>query len=298
MAERARRDGRCGRARSWRSSRSCRSCAARSSGASFYFRDLSLHFFPLRRFALEGLRAGRARASGTPTSTRACRCRCRALGYPLDLLGVLGPTRRASRCCWRCTCRSARSSSSLLARGLGLGRRGGRAAARSCYALGGFYLSTLNLYVYLQAAAWAPLVVLGLVRRAGRRRAAARSPRAALAVAVALSTTGVEIVAQAVVAGVRARASAAAPAAARAARPRCGAGARRGARRARARARGGPGGGQRARPGLPDGRRARPLGPPVRPRPDPRGRGSSATSRTSRTSGGARTSSRAASRTC
>jgi len=28
------------------------------AGQAFFFRDLSLHFFPLRRFALEGLRAG------------------------------------------------------------------------------------------------------------------------------------------------------------------------------------------------------------------------------------------------
>ena len=40
------------------------------------------------------------------------------------------------------------------------------------YSLGGFCLSTVNLYIYLAAMAWAPLVVLGLVqavRGEGRR---------------------------------------------------------------------------------------------------------------------------------
>jgi hypothetical protein len=69
------------------------------------------------------------------------------------------------------------------------------------YGLGGFLLSTVNLYVYVQAAAWAPFVVLGLVRVLG-----GGGPRAlagtALAVALLLSTTGVEIAAQAILAGV------------------------------------------------------------------------------------------------
>ena len=60
------------------------------SGASLYFRDLSLHFFPLRRFALEGLRAGELRFwnpyvhEGVPLTLP-------PLGYPLDLLALAWP---------------------------------------------------------------------------------------------------------------------------------------------------------------------------------------------------------------
>jgi len=59
------------------------------SGASLYFRDLSLHFFPLRRFALEGLRRGELRFwnpyvhEGVPLSLP-------PLGYPLDLASIAG----------------------------------------------------------------------------------------------------------------------------------------------------------------------------------------------------------------
>jgi hypothetical protein len=60
------------------------------SGASFYFRDLSLYFLPIRRFALEGLAAGEVRFwnpyvhEGVPLSLP-------AVGYPLDLLQLLRP---------------------------------------------------------------------------------------------------------------------------------------------------------------------------------------------------------------
>jgi hypothetical protein len=68
------------------------------------------------------------------------------------------------------------------------------------YGLGGFYLSTLNLVVYLQAAAWAPLLVLTL------RRAASGGPRqwaaAAVVSAISASSLGVEVVFQAVAFGV------------------------------------------------------------------------------------------------
>jgi hypothetical protein len=67
------------------------------------------------------------------------------------------------------------------------------------YALSGFSLSALNLYVHVQALAWAPLVVATLVAASsgGRRQVTA----AALATAVCLSTLGVEIAIQAALFG-------------------------------------------------------------------------------------------------
>jgi len=83
-----------------------------------------------------------------------------------------------------------------LARHLGAGRLGA-ACGGVLFALGGFALSTLNLYVYAQALPWVPLLVLTARRAAmgGRRRSAL----AALVTATALSTTAVEFAAQAVV---------------------------------------------------------------------------------------------------
>jgi hypothetical protein len=169
------------------------------AGACLYFRDLSLHFFPLRLFALEGLRQGELRLwnpyvhEGVPLTLP-------ALGYPPDALGVLAPSPAVLSLLLALHVPLGALFFLLLARGLGLSREAAAGGALA-YALSGFSLSSVNLYVYAQAAAWAPLVVLGLVRvlAGGGRRAVAL---AALAVAVALSTTGVEIVAQAVLAGV------------------------------------------------------------------------------------------------
>lgn len=167
--------------------------------ASLYFRDLALYFFPLRRFALEGLRAGELRLwnpylhEGVPLSLP-------ALGYPVDLLGLLWPSEWFLSLLLALHVPLGALLFFRLTRGLGLGLEAASGGAL-VYALGGFYLSTVNLYVYVQAAAWAPLVVLGLVRllEGGGRRALGLS---ALALAVALTTTGIEIVAQAVAAGV------------------------------------------------------------------------------------------------
>ena len=67
------------------------------------------------------------------------------------------------------------------------------------FALGGLAQSSLNLYVFLQALALAPLIVLTL------RRAALRGgrwiPLAGLALAVGLTTLAVEFVGQAVLLG-------------------------------------------------------------------------------------------------
>ena len=168
------------------------------AGASFYFRDLTLYFFPLRRFALEGLRRGELRFwnpyvhEGVPLTLP-------PVGYPLDLVALVWPHEPLLSLLLALHVPLGALFLLLLARGLGL-RLEAACGGALVYALGGFYLSTLNLYVYVQAAAWAPLVVLGLVRVLG-----GGGPRsvvaAALAVAVALSTTGVEIVGQAILLG-------------------------------------------------------------------------------------------------
>jgi hypothetical protein len=83
-------------------------------------------------------------------------------------------------------------------RDLGL-RRSGAFAAGAVFALGGLAQSSLNLYVFLQALAVAPLIVLTL------RRAALRGgrwvPLAAMAMATGLTTLAVEFVGQAVALG-------------------------------------------------------------------------------------------------
>jgi hypothetical protein len=170
-----------------------------ASGASFYFRDLSLYFLPIRRFALAGLAAGEVRFwnplvhEGVPLSLP-------ALGYPVDLLQLLRPDEAGLSAVLALHVPLAAVFFFVLARGLSLGRIAAAGGAL-VYALGGFVLSSVNLYVYLQAAAWAPLVVLALARvlAGGGRRAAAA---AAVVVAVALSTTGVEVAGQAVAAGI------------------------------------------------------------------------------------------------
>lgn len=166
-------------------------------GHAFFFRDLSGAFFPLRRFVVEGLLHGQLRFwnpylhEGEPLTML-------PLGYPLDLLQLLAPDEWGFSLFLALHVPLAAVLFMSLARALG---RGPAAAAGGAlvYALGGFCLSTVNLYVYVQAMAWAPLLVQTLVRAAagGRREAA----WAALATALALSTTGLEIVAQAALLG-------------------------------------------------------------------------------------------------
>jgi hypothetical protein len=164
------------------------------SGASFYFRDLSRQFFPFRRFAAEGLARGELRYwdplvhEGEPLSLL-------PLGYPPDLLHAVLPSEWALSLLLALHVPLAALFFFALARDIGLGRAAAAGGALA-YALGGFALSSLNLYVHLQALAWSPLVVRGVLRAArGTQRDAAL---AALALAIALTTSGVEVVAQAV----------------------------------------------------------------------------------------------------
>lgn len=164
---------------------------------SFYFRDLSLHFFPVRRFVVEGLRQGALRY-WNPFTHEGVALALPPVGYPLDLLQALLPNEQGFSLLLALHVPLAAAAMFALLRHLAVARPGAAAGAL-VYALGGFTLSTLNLYVYLQAVAWAPLVVWGLLRAApGAARDVAR---AAVLVAIGLSTTGVEMVGQALLVG-------------------------------------------------------------------------------------------------
>jgi hypothetical protein len=166
-------------------------------GHAFYFRDLAGQFFPFRRFIVDGLRHGELRYwnplvyEGVPLSLP-------PLGYPLDLLQMLLPGEWGMSVLLAAHLPLAAVSLFLLGRHWGLSPLAA-ATGGAVYALGGFGLSTLNLYVYVQALAWAPLAILTLLR-------ASRGPRqaglAGLTVAILLSTIGAEIALQAIVAGV------------------------------------------------------------------------------------------------
>ena len=168
-----------------------------ASGASFYFRDLGRHFFPHRRFVAEGLRAGEVRY-WLPWVHEGERLPVPPVSYPVDLLQALAPHEAFLSLLLALHVPLAALAFFGLCRGLGLGRTAAAGGAL-VYALGGFTLSTLNLYYLLEATAWAPLVVLALVK-------AAEGPwwrvaMAGIVSALALSTIGVEIVGQAFLAG-------------------------------------------------------------------------------------------------
>jgi Bacterial membrane protein YfhO len=161
-------------------------------GECFYFRDLALYFFPLRRFVVEGLRGLEVRFwnpyvhGGVPLALP-------PIGYPFDLLQALLPDERGMTLLLSLHLPLAAVGFFVLARSIELDRVAAVGGAVA-YSLGGFALSTVNLYVYLEAFAWGPFVIWALARAApgGRRQIAL----AALLVAIAASTTAVEIVAQ------------------------------------------------------------------------------------------------------
>ena len=164
-------------------------------GLTYYFRDFTVTFYPLRHFWATELAAGRfptwnpyigEGAFVLPTL------------YPVDLLHVLFPG--PASVSWLLTLHFplAAAAAYWLARELGAGRRGAFVAG-AVYSMGGLAVSTLNLYVFLQALACAPLVVAALRRAA--HRGGRFIPIAAGITAAALATLALEFVAQAIVLG-------------------------------------------------------------------------------------------------
>jgi len=165
-------------------------------GNSFYFRDLAGQFFPFRRFISEGLRHGESRY-WNPLSYEGVPLSAPPLAYPVELLHLLAPNEWGASMLLALHVPLAAILFTWLARGLGLSPLASAGGA-VVYALGGFAVSTLNLYVYVQALAWAPLIVLTLMRAPESRR---RAVYAALALAIGTSTMGAEIVLQAAALG-------------------------------------------------------------------------------------------------
>jgi hypothetical protein len=159
-------------------------------GSTYYFRDFLVTFYPLRLLAARELADGRWPAwnpylhEGTFALP--------AL-YPPDLLHALWPG--PAGISWLLTLHFPLAAVAFywLGRELGLTVSGAFLSA-SCYSLGGIAISSLNLYVFLQALALAPLVILTLGRAA--RQGGRWIPAAALALAVSLSTLAVEFVVQ------------------------------------------------------------------------------------------------------
>ena len=163
---------------------------------TYFFRDFTATFFPLRLFAARELREGRLPFWNPYVFEGSVHLP--AL-YPPDLLLAAWPSPVFAS--WLLTLHLplAALAAYWLARELGVTRPGAFATG-AAYALGGLALSSLNLYVFLQALALAPLVA-GLLRRAalgGARQAAL----AGAVLALAFSTLAVEFVAQALVLGV------------------------------------------------------------------------------------------------
>ena len=168
--------------------------AGLARGSVFYFRDLSSYFFPIRRFVVEGLRHGEIR-HWNPYVNEGAPVLLPAVGYPIDFLQVLLPGEAGFSLLLALHVPLAGLTFLALARRLGL-RPAAAALGAVAYALCGFTLSSLNLYVHLEAIAWAPLVIGTLLQAAcgGAREIAF----AAVATSVCLSTTGLEIAGQAV----------------------------------------------------------------------------------------------------
>jgi hypothetical protein len=162
------------------------------TGQTFYFRDFSTSYLPLRLFALEGLRHGELRY-WNPYAHEGVPMPYPPLSYPLELPGVLSPTAQTFSLMLALHVPLAAIAFLVLARGLGLARPAAVGGA-IVYALGGFSLSSLNLYFYLEAMAWAPLVLLSLWRASQGSRSAMVAGAATTAMTIA--TLGAEIAIQ------------------------------------------------------------------------------------------------------
>jgi len=159
---------------------------------TYFFRDIALLFIPLRLFQAQEIAAG-----GFPfwnPYSHEGEFMIPSF-YPPDLLLALWPTPEFISWVLTLHLPLAALGAYALARSRGMGRTAAFTTG-GVYALGGFALSTLNLYFFLQVLALAPVILLALERaatRGGRWIAAA-----ALLVATGVSTMGVELLLQAI----------------------------------------------------------------------------------------------------
>ncbi len=164
-------------------------------GLTYYFRDFSLSYFPIRDAIVSTIRAGRW-PWWNPYLHEGCAFP--PMFYPLELAQVLWPG--PAFVSWLLTLHFpiAALAAWLLARDLGA-ERGGAFVAGTGWATCGLAVSSLDLHPFLPAYALAPLVAATLHRaaRGGGRNVAL----AAVALAVAVSTLAVEFVVQAVLLG-------------------------------------------------------------------------------------------------
>jgi hypothetical protein len=163
---------------------------------TYFFRDISLSFLPLRQYQASELAAGRLPFWNPYVHEGEFML---PSFYPLDLLHVINSSPEFVS--WLLTAHLPLAA--LGAYALGRTRGMSQLGAFVCgtvYSIGGFALSTLNLSTFLQALALAPFVMLTCERAAacGGRWIAG----AALAIAASLTTLALEIVAQAFVLGV------------------------------------------------------------------------------------------------
>jgi hypothetical protein len=149
-------------------------------GLSYYFRDFTVTFYPLRLFAARELAEGRFPFWNPYLHEGSFML---PAAYPLDLLLALWPS--VSAASWLLTWHLPLAAvlTYALGRELGLSRPGAFGAGVA-YSLSGLSLSSLNLWVYLQCLALAPLVALAF------RRAARDGGRAVAWAALALAACG------------------------------------------------------------------------------------------------------------
>lgn len=162
---------------------------------TYFYRDFAVTFQPLHDLFLRALRSGRW-IFWNPYSYEGSALLPTL--YPLDLLQVFWPGPVAASWLLSLHFPLAALGMYALARDLGASRPGA-CGAGIVYSLSGLAQSSLNLSVFLEALALAPLLVLTL------RRAALRGgrdvPHAALAFALSISTLAVEFVGQALLLG-------------------------------------------------------------------------------------------------
>lgn len=162
-------------------------------GQSFYFRDLGAHFIPDRLYILQHLLRGQT-AYWNPLVHEGEPFSGSAWDYPLNLLQLLIPNEFGISLFLVLHIVFAALAFLALMRDLGIRDVAGALGA-FVYALGGFSLSLINLYVYVPTLAWGPLFILAFRRAVpgGSWRSVAV---AAFAHAMLVTSGGLEIALQ------------------------------------------------------------------------------------------------------